>query len=208
MNPCGPYGACKQDSYGGYQCDCMMGYTGVKYFRLHFYFSFFFKIKSKFSCEIQINACSSSPCQNNATCTSIANYFSCNCPLGYYGNTCERTINPCQFSKICLNGGTCVSYNMSTTQCLCPSAYTGDMCQFTVACSCINGGVCSSDNLSCKCPSQWTGSDCSIDLDECLSRPCLNNGNCTELPTRRGGGYYCACKNGYTGKQCSTEISV
>ncbi|ESO02414.1 hypothetical protein HELRODRAFT_161680 [Helobdella robusta] len=37
----------------------------------------------------------------------------------------------------------------------------------------------------------------------CLSRPCLNGANCTDLAN---GGYFCSCKPYYTGKNCETNI--
>ena len=37
----------------------------------------------------EINECSSSPCQHNATCTDAVNGFICNCSTAYTGVQCE-----------------------------------------------------------------------------------------------------------------------
>lgn len=39
-----------------------------------------------------------------------------------------------------------------------------------------------------------------LDVNECDSRPCQNNGECRENIT--GPGYDCDCPTGYTGKNC------
>lgn len=39
------------------------------------------------------------------------------------------------------------------------------------------------------------GADCSMDVDECASGPCLSGGRCQDLPN----GFHCHCPNGYTG---------
>lgn len=38
-----------------------------------------------------------------------------------------------------------------------------------------------------------------MDIDECLTDPCLHEGVCTNLI----GGYYCTCSDGYTGTDCA-----
>ncbi|KAI8739247.1 fibropellin-1 [Biomphalaria glabrata] len=55
-----------------------------------------------------------------------------------------------------------------------------------------------SSGYTCVCEQGFTGTDCSIDIDECSSSPCLNGGACTNLP----GNYSCTCYNGYSGPRC------
>ncbi|KAL9960828.1 hypothetical protein ACROYT_G034333 [Oculina patagonica] len=82
------------------------------------------------------DACLSSPCENNGTCTS--NYttggFTCSCPSGYTGDTCATgptpapsSGDPCS-SDPCQNGGTCNDDNSGGFTCSCPSGYSGDDC--------------------------------------------------------------------------------
>ena len=40
-----------------------------------------------------------------------------------------------------------------------------------------------------------------VDIDECLSSPCQNNGTCSDEVN----GYSCACIAGYTGADCETS---
>lgn len=53
----------------------------------------------------------------------------------------------------------------------------------------------------CSCPSNFTGKQCEIDVDECstLSQPCKNGATCTNVV----GGYICRCITGWAGSDCS-----
>ena len=43
-------------------------------------------------CVIDIDECSSHPCQKGGTCTDRANAFACKCPVGYSGANCETSM--------------------------------------------------------------------------------------------------------------------
>ncbi|KFB39688.1 crumbs [Anopheles sinensis] len=93
--------------------------------------------------ECKSLACLSSPCRNGAVCMEDGSYgperhlgiaprdnvlgtWSCKCPFGYMGRTCERSIcdnNPCQF------GGTCVPFPESGYLCMCPYGKHGHLCE-------------------------------------------------------------------------------
>ena len=49
----------------------------------------------------------------------------------------------------------------------------------------------------------YTGKNCSVHIDECASRPCQNNGSCTDAIN----GYNCICLPGFTGKSCEIDIN-
>lgn len=55
-----------------------------------------------------------------------------------------------------------------------------------------------------SCPSNFTGDQCDIDVDECvnLTQPCLNGGTCSNFY----GGYTCRCIYGWEGFDCSINI--
>ena len=39
---------------------------------------------------LDINECSSSPCQNGGTCNDLLNSYTCSCASGYGGAQCEK----------------------------------------------------------------------------------------------------------------------
>ncbi|XP_022101062.1 uncharacterized protein LOC110984828 [Acanthaster planci] len=64
---------------------------------------------------------------------------------------------------------------------------------------CLNGGRCSNlvNAFKCMCTPSWTGTNCSIDIDECTSaiHNCHTNATCNNTI----GGYGCACNEGFRG---------
>lgn len=83
--------------------------------------------------------------------------------------------------------------------------------------------------LQCNCNNGYTGKNCEIDIDECESSPCQNNGVCLQrsnislysspnrnsLPSIFSGefsyenasGYECICIPGIVGVNCETNIN-
>lgn len=97
---------------------------------------------------------------------------------------------------------------------------------------CQNNGTCinSLGSYKCECEKGWQGQDCHIgkfrwsyfgkyikiykyaiiffiilllDVDECLSTPCANNGTCIN----NKGSYTCVCKRGWTDLNCDIGMS-
>ena len=59
------------------------------------------------------------------------------------------------------------------------------------------------------CLSGYSGDDCDIDIDECLSSPCLNGATCSDSTANAmvpADSFVCACVEGFAGELC--EISV
>jgi len=79
------------DNLFGYQpCECTNGFLGE-------------------NCDIQINDCSSNPCQNGGTCLDKLDGFECYCSSSYSGQVCEKPASSCSnggtlFSQPILNG--------------------------------------------------------------------------------------------------------
>lgn len=46
------------------------------------------------------------------------------------------------------------------------------------------------------------GSRCEMEINECLSNPCLNRGVCDDLT----GGYTCNCVVGFSGDRCEVNV--
>lgn len=54
-------------------------------------------------CDMDINECVSSPCQNGGKCIDAANRYHCLCPDGFAGPRCETNLDEC-LSAPCLHG--------------------------------------------------------------------------------------------------------
>ncbi|XP_041480034.1 serine-rich adhesin for platelets-like isoform X7 [Lytechinus variegatus] len=75
----------------------------------------------------EIDECSSTPCQNNATCEDRINGYRCQCAAGFNGTNCEENINDC-VGHACQNGGTCVD-KTDSYECQCPDGFNGYRCE-------------------------------------------------------------------------------
>ncbi|XP_077188844.1 protein crumbs homolog 1 isoform X3 [Paroedura picta] len=163
---------------------------------------------SAVDCAQAKDPCSSSPCSHNATCLSAAGNlsFTCQCPAGYNGTTCETAIGPCG-SHVCRHGGTCRDEPAGLV-CSCPEGYTGAHCETDIdECfpnPCFNGAVCKDriSGYSCYCVPGYQGKHCDLEVNECISEPCQNNATCLNLI----GKYDCVCRPEYTGPNCELEI--
>uniref|UniRef100_UPI00398E8ED6 protocadherin Fat 1a isoform X3 n=1 Tax=Pristiophorus japonicus TaxID=55135 RepID=UPI00398E8ED6 len=150
--------------------------------------------------------CSSSPCLNSGTCSSLPNggYF-CKCTPLFMGIHCEVGVSPCA-SNPCLYGGTCIPVNDDYI-CQCRGQYTGQRCQMGPYCKdnpCKNNGRCidSLDGPVCECEVGFRGERCLADIDECHENPCLNEGRCENTY----GSFNCNCSHGFVGKLCDDTV--
>ncbi|KFO81208.1 Sushi, nidogen and EGF-like domain-containing protein 1, partial [Cuculus canorus] len=87
---------------------------------------------------------------------------------------CSNTTSVCLTLRPCLNGGKCIE-------------------------DCITGNP----SYTCSCLAGFTGKRCHIDVDECLSHPCLNGATCLN----GAGNFSCRCPTGFRGANCETEES-
>ncbi|XP_040421446.1 protein crumbs homolog 1 isoform X5 [Cygnus olor] len=159
-------------------------------------------------CNKTSDPCSSNPCLQNATCLSSPGNlsFTCECPAGYNGTTCERAVSVCDTNP-CEHGGTCQN-GVAGPTCLCSAGYTGTLCEMDfdecISEPCHNGAVCRDgvDEYSCYCVPGYQGKHCDLEVNECVSDPCLNGATCLN----QIGKYDCVCPLGYTGANCELEI--
>ncbi|KAG7487982.1 hypothetical protein MATL_G00029330 [Megalops atlanticus] len=73
------------------------------------------------------NPCHTNPCLHGGSCLPEGKGYSCYCPPGYSGESCEIDIDDCQ-SNPCLNGGTCID-EIDSFICLCLPSYGGATCE-------------------------------------------------------------------------------
>ncbi|XP_068672808.1 uncharacterized protein [Montipora foliosa] len=69
---------------------------------------------------------------------------------------------------------------------------------FPVFWACLLAALLKVASGSQVCPVGFTGSNCSVNIDDCLNVNCSGNGNCSD----RVDGYYCFCFDGYYGMDC------
>ncbi|GAV04933.1 hypothetical protein RvY_15133 [Ramazzottius varieornatus] len=154
-NPCKNEGLCRQHATKGYGCLCKAGFEGKH-------------------CELDRDDCRTSPCKNGGTCHDLLNSFSCTCPAGYSGATCQHktSTEDCSLSP-CLNGGTCSPPHngpTTTSTCTCAKGYEGGLCQTpsfrTCADSpCRQGASCENTghgDFLCHCPQGFAGKLCDV----------------------------------------------
>ncbi|XP_078661735.1 uncharacterized protein LOC144905815 [Branchiostoma floridae x Branchiostoma belcheri] len=118
-----------------------------------------------FCARVEVDECSSDPCQNGAVCQDGGNSFTCQCVPGYTGTLCEE-IDECS-SAPCHNGAVCQD-GVNSFTCQCVPGYTGTLCE-TVIDDCASnpcwfGGTCVDGfmDFSCVCPKGFEGKKCEI----------------------------------------------
>ncbi|XP_003371813.1 putative Low-density lipoprotein receptor domain class A [Trichinella spiralis] len=137
-------------------------------------------------------------CKNGGECLRNESMPRCICPTWFAGDRCME--NRCD--GYCKNGGTCKASDVDgSLYCVCPTAYTGKLCETPLTCEqyCYNGGTCfkEGDDLFCKCARGYFGERCATALP--CHRYCANNASCS-LSDR--GIPSCRCTRGLTGTNC------
>ena len=170
-----------------------------------------------FSCETNIDECTSSPCANNGTCIDQINGYACNCTTGFINSHCLKSLNDTCFGRKspCQNNGTCLLKSAHLyvdnpqSECQCLDGYSGRLCEddSCLELNCQNNGTCQrlpNGRAKCLCNQYWSGNECQFDVNECdrdKSNICFNNGTCLNYP----GGYKCLCQDNYLGKNCEDK---
>uniref|UniRef100_A0A665T3G3 Neurocan core protein n=1 Tax=Echeneis naucrates TaxID=173247 RepID=A0A665T3G3_ECHNA len=77
--------------------------------------------------RVENNPCQTNPCLHGGSCLQEGDGYSCYCPQGFSGESCEIDIDDCQ-SNPCQNGGTCID-EINSFVCLCLPSYGGATCE-------------------------------------------------------------------------------
>ena len=219
-DPCQNGGICTESatnntnvtiSFHAYSCACQPGYAnGVCPYDFIEEYRTRCSVAEGGNCDVDVNECDSNPCQNGATCDDsltapseiAAHAYRCTCVAGWQGFNCADDIDEC-LSHPCANGAPCVESSTNETvsvhaySCLCVPGFTNGLCQYTFISEYFANCSLAEDR------------ECDVDVDECSSYPCQNDGNCLESTTESSVGYHsytCLCKPGWAGYNCADDI--
>ncbi|XP_065311042.1 adhesion G protein-coupled receptor E1-like isoform X1 [Dermacentor albipictus] len=185
LNVC-KHGLCEAtEELPGYRCVCDPGFYGE-------------------ACE-HFDPCSENPCKTFGTCVNTSHgEYRCDCFTGFSGRNCSD-FDPCLLKpSACLHGGVCQSNASHTFTCLCVDGYYGKTCHQYDPCfssPCLHGARCLNESdvkFSCQCLPGYAGDLCEENVNECLSSPCKNRGDCEDGVNS----FTCHCTPGYGGPLC------
>ncbi|XP_061557038.1 fibulin-7-like [Phycodurus eques] len=141
----------------------------------------------------EVNECASIPCLNGGTCLDDVNQFSCICPKGWAGETCQSPV-PTFFATIANTSAATSQASAAAAATL--AADTAGSFVRPSRCSTVQG------TTHCTCEPGYTisGRDSTTctDIDEC---ELFHNGQagklCLHTCVNTAGGYRCSCPAGY-----------
>ncbi|KAH9504455.1 hypothetical protein Btru_063684 [Bulinus truncatus] len=191
-NVCTPNSECININ-GSYKCECSHGY----------------KINSTTG---QCDTCFYNT-SNTVSCDSTSGF--CLCKTNWQGSTCNDDVNECSNNSLynCSSNSYC-NNTVGGYECLCQSDFyrniTMDKCK---ACFCNTSNTVSCDSTSgfCLCKTNWQGSTCNDDVNECSNNSlynCSSNSYCNNTV----GGYECPCQSDFyrniTMDKCELAITT
>jgi len=192
----------------GFTCDCTVGFTGDL-------------------CEANIDECESADCGEGPSCIDLINGYVCICPNNFYGSDCKTNkiaipcvegfyVNASRFMYP-FDPSVIVECNENGKLLLNKCAASLYWDPFSGACTfepvnlkkpleclkmkCLNRGKCALDRNKqafCVCESGFEGEFCEININDCASNPCSNNGTCIDGINR----YHCVCHDKYIDRSC------
>ncbi|KAH9488616.1 hypothetical protein Btru_061289 [Bulinus truncatus] len=158
------------------------------------------------------NCASVCPCMtaNTADCNDVNG--TCTCKPGWTGTICDKLVDQCSNTSFCTNvNETC--YNTTgtpTCDCVigftkpipgapsqaCDATHYGQNCSNVCRCVINNSIDCSDTNGTCTCHSGWNGTNCEVDIDECVTNSSYCSGS-NEKCHNLNGSAECICLVGH-----------
>ncbi|XP_063411483.1 uncharacterized protein LOC134694404 [Mytilus trossulus] len=193
------------NSDGGFTCSCVYG----------------FEILADGKCNqtiFDVCALQNLTCSYGCDNTTNPGTWDCICPEGYLLNISSgncSNINECD-ANVCtqtcqdtVGSYTCSCYtgfklNADKTSCsACVSPFYGENC--ASQCSCGPGALRCDPSRGCVCNSAWTGTNCDVDVDECVDSPGICQSD-DKTCVNEDGDYECNCRAAY--EKVSADDSV
>jgi hypothetical protein len=199
-DPCQNGAACTDSTTDGtipahsYSCGCVSGFAGgscayspiLSDYEAGCEISDTSGLQSEIgNCDIDVDECVSSPCQNGALCSESngsawERLTQGNVSISWV-ELVELEMNPAAFDEF---------------QCTCAPGYANGVCgysnlaEFDAQCNITSGGI------------------CNVDVDECESNPCQNGAVCLDSTNDASVAvdtYRCVCDAGYANGECDCE---
>ena len=210
-NPCMNEGVCSVTGNGAV-CACPWGWTGSR-------------------CEKCLTDCASNPCPSNKQCRAkFGGGYDCICPSDRKGPNCEYANDACDSNR-CQNGGSCKLEIGGSFSCICAQPFDGAYCEKAWQNPCTEEFLRTTDIVQLRNP--WdrnsylvcydvqkfhampcaAGTYFNANLNHCVpegydppvcpNNYCLNGGECI-IDDQNA--LKCACKRGFSGDLCETDI--